>query len=197
MNQWDQRYSVADYVYGTQANDFLDSVWQRLPAGRVLCLAEGEGRNAVFLAEQGFEVVAVDSSAVGLAKLQHLAQQREVKVETICADLAEFVIAREAWSAVIAIFAHLPRAVRAPLHRRVVEGLQPGGMFVLEAYTPAQLQYKTGGPATIELLMDLPTLSDELRGLDFHIAREIEREVQEGLLHRGRSAVVQILASKP
>lgn len=197
MNQWDQRYSVAEYVYGTQANDFLTFVWPRLPAGRVLCLAEGEGRNAVFLAEQGFEVVAVDSSAVGLAKLQRLAQQRAVKVETICADLADFVIAREAWSAVIAIFAHLPRAVRAPLHRRVVEGLQRGGMFVLEAYTPAQLQYKTGGPTTIELLMDLPTLLEELRGLDFHIAREIEREVQEGLLHRGRSAVVQILASKP
>jgi len=197
MNQWDQRYSVADYVYGTRPNDFLVSVWRRLPAGRVLCLAEGEGRNAVFLAEQGFEVVAVDSSAVGLAKLQRLAQSRGVKVETVCADLADFPLTPAWWSAVVSIFAHLPRAVRAPLHRRVVEGLQPGGMFVLEAYTPAQLQYKTGGPATLELLMDLPSLLQELRGLDFHIAREIEREVQEGLLHCGRSAVVQVLASKP
>ncbi|MDZ7267258.1 MAG: class I SAM-dependent methyltransferase [candidate division KSB1 bacterium] len=194
---WDERYSVAEYVYGTQANDFLVSVWPRLPAGKVLCLAEGEGRNAVFLAEKGFEVVAVDSSAVGLAKLARLAQTRGVKVETVCADLADFEMAREAWSAVVSIFAHLPRAVRAPLHRRVVAGLQPGGVFVLEAYTPAQLQFKTGGPSSLELLMDLPTLLEELRGLDFLIAREVEREVQEGLLHRGRSAVVQILAGKP
>lgn len=87
---WDERYDGADYVYGTEPNEFLVSQIGQLPPGRVLCLAEGEGRNAVFLAEHGFAVTAVDQSAVGLAKAERLAAQRGVHIETVVADLAEF-----------------------------------------------------------------------------------------------------------
>jgi SAM-dependent methyltransferase len=197
MNQWDERYNTADYMYGTEANDFLISVADRIPKGRVLCLAEGEGRNAVFLAERGYTVLAVDNSGVGLQKAERLATQRGVAIETACVDLQGFTIEPESWQGIISIFAHLPPQFRAPLHRQVVQGLAIGGAFVLEAYTPEQLQYKTGGPPRAELMMDRDTLCTELAGLELAIAHEQTREIHEGKLHNGLSAVVQILGIKP
>ena len=194
---WDQRYSAQEYVYGKEPNDFLVSVASEWPPGRVLCLGEGEGRNAVWLAQRGFAVTAVDASTVGLAKARRLAGERGVAIETIGADLARFVIEPGHWDAVVSIFCHLPAAVRAALHRRVVAGLRSGGRFVLEAYTPRQLQLGTGGPPVLELMMDLQTLRAELAGLDLAHAVETEREIQEGQFHHGVGAVVQILARKP
>ena len=194
---WDQRYSAQEYVYGKEPNDFLVSVASEWPPGRVLCLGEGEGRNAVWLAQRGFAVTAVDASTIGLAKARRLAEERGVAIETIGADLAHFVVEPGHWDAVVSIFCHLPAAVRAALHRRVVAGLRSGGRFVLEAYTPRQLQLGTGGPPVLELMMDLQTLRAELAGLDFAHAVETEREIQEGQFHHGVGAVVQILARKP
>lgn len=194
---WDARYSGAEYVYGTAPNDFLASVAAQIPKGRVLSLAEGEGRNAVYLAGLGYKVLAVDASAVGLGKAQRLAEERGVAIETRRADLADFAIEPDNWDAVISIFCHLPSAVRADLHRKVVAGLRPGGVFILEAYTPAQLKLKTGGPPTEDLLMTLSALKRELKGLRFIHAQELERNVIEGQLHTGRGAVVQVVAVKP
>jgi SAM-dependent methyltransferase len=168
-----------------------------MPPGDVLCLAEGEGRNAVFLARRGHRVLAVDSSAVGLAKAAQLAEEHGVRIETLTADLADFVIEPGCWDAIVSIFCHVPPSIRRTLHRQVVAGLRPGGLFVLEAYTPAQLELRTGGPPTVELLMTLADLREELAGLEFLQAREIERDVVEGRLHTGRGAVVQIVARKP
>lgn len=193
---WDERYNTEDYVYGTAANDFLVSVVDHIPRGRVLCLAEGEGRNAVFLAEKGYAVTAVDFSAVGLQKAHRLAAERGVSIETCCADLREFVISPNQWQGIVSIFAHVPPEVRVPLHRAVVAGLGKGGVFVLEAYTPQQLQYKTGGPPVAELMMSLADLQTELAGLKWVIAQEKTRLIQEGTLHRGMSAVVQLLGVK-
>lgn len=194
---WDERYSDDDYVYGTSANDFLVSVINQLPKGKALCLAEGEGRNGVFLAENGFDVVAVDSSAVGLKKAEKLAQQRGVKIQTIHGDLANFKIEPDSWDLIVSIFCHVPSAVRKILHKQVVAGLHAGGYLVLEAYTPEQLQYKTGGPPTAEPMMTLSTLEEELAGLKFVHGKELVREVVEGKYHTGKGAVVQVLASKP
>lgn len=194
---WDQRYNTADYIYGTRPNDFLVDVAGRIPSGRVLCLAEGEGRNAVFLAEQGHEVVAVDASTVGLEKAKKLARVRGVSIETVVADLAEYEIDENSFDAVVSIFAHVPKAIRAPLHRRIVGGLKPGGVLVLEAYTPDQIACGTGGPPDVELTMTLHALRDELRGLEFRHAVELRRDVIEGSLHTGTGAVVQVVAVKP
>lgn len=191
---WDERYSVEEYVYGTRPNDFLASVVDRLPMGRVLCLAEGEGRNAVFLAERGFEVTAIDNSAVGLAKARKLAGQRGVHIETIVTDLAHYEIVPTSWDVIVAIFCHLPPPLRRAVHAQAVAGLRPGGAFVLEAYTPAQLRHGTGGPPVVELTMTLDGLRDELAGLRFEHAAEIERDIQEGRFHAGVGAVVQVLA---
>ncbi len=193
---WNERYSQTEYAFGKQPNDFLVQVIQQIPKGRVLCLADGEGRNGVYLAQQGCQVTAVDASPVGLEKARKLAAERSVAIETIVADLAEFPIQPDSWDAIVSIFCHLPPTIRAHVHRQVVTGLRSGGVFVLEAYTPRQLAFKTGGPPTAELTMELATLQQELKGLEFNHAVELERDIQEGLFHRGRSAVVQVVAVK-
>lgn len=194
---WDERFSEPGYAYGTEPNEFLVSVADRIPGGRVLCLAEGEGRNAVFLASRGHQVTAVDASRVGLAKAQALANRRGVQLEAVHADLGEIEIEPGAFTGIVSIFCHLPPPVRAALHERCLRGLAPGGALVLEGFTPRQLELKTGGPRSPELLMELGIIRQELPGLRLEIAREVERRLDEGRYHRGTAAVVQILALKP
>jgi len=193
---WDNRYAAPDFVFGTAPNDFLRQCADHLPAGPVLCLGEGEGRNAVFLAGRGHAVTAVDQSVTGLAKAQRLAATRGLTLETAVADLSDYPIRPGAWAGIVSIFLHLPPALRARVHAQVAAGLQPGGVFILEAYTPAQLAFGTGGPKEPELLPTLAGLRAELTGLDLVSARECERTVLEGSAHTGRAAVVQILARR-
>jgi SAM-dependent methyltransferase len=193
---WDERFSETGYAYGTEPNGFLASVADRIPPGKVLCLAEGEGRNAVFLAGRGYNVTAVDTSAVGLAKAGALASDHGVTIDTEIADLEDYPIEPGAWQGIVSIYCHLPHVVRAALHERCLRGLAPGGIFVLEGFTPRQLELGTGGPKNRDLLMELEVIRQELPGLRLEIAREIEREVVEGKYHNGTAAVVQILAVK-
>ena len=194
--EWDERYAAAEFAYGTEPNAFLASVAERIPAGPALCLAEGQGRNAVFLAKRGHAVTALDQSAVGLARATELAAREGVAITTVVADLADYEIARGAWSAIISVWAHVPRALRARVHAQVVAGLAPGGAFILEAYTPAQIGRGTGGPSSPDVLPTLAELRTELAGLTFEIGREIERDVREGRYHQGMSSVVQVLARR-
>ncbi len=193
---WNQRYSQPGFAYGTEPNGFLASVVDRIPHGRVLSLGEGEGRNATFLARRGYEVVAVDSSDVGLEKCRRLAAERGVRVTTLTADLGEFAIVPESWEGIVSIFCHLPRDVRTRLYRAAVVGLKPGGVFVLEAYTPRQLAYGTGGPSSEDLLVSLHDLQQELSGLRLIHAIETERSVLEGVYHNGIAHVVQVVGIK-
>lgn len=124
---WDEWYGKPGSVYGTNPNDFLVSVAPRIPQGRILCLGEGEGRNAVYLASLAYEVVAVDQSEVGLAKAEKLAAQQGVKIKTIVADLADFIIEPKSWQGVVSIFCHLPSALWEQVHRDAVAGLTLGG----------------------------------------------------------------------
>lgn len=193
---WNERYAAEHHVYGEEPNDFLREVASSIPEGPVLCLAEGEGRNAVFLATLGHDVTAVDQSDVGLAKARRLAARRGARIETVHADLSDYAIQPEAWAGIVAIFAHVPPPLRRRIHREAVAGLKPGGVFILEAYAPAQLARGTGGPKAPELLMALADLKDELRGLDLLVAREVERDVSEGGFHTGVGEVVDVLGQK-
>lgn len=197
MTSWDERYSAEGWVFGTEPNDFLRQESNRIPRGQVLCLGEGEGRNSVFLAEQGYEVVGVDRSQVGLDKAQALAQERGVFVETVVSDVEDLDLKEGEWKGIVSIFFHLPPDLRRKVHRSVVRGLASGGIFILEAYTPKQLEHGTGGPPDPQKLMTLETLREELDGLEFLVARELERDVQEGDCHRGTGSVVQLVARKP
>ncbi|NDG83971.1 MAG: class I SAM-dependent methyltransferase [Proteobacteria bacterium] len=194
---WDDRYSSPEFYYGREPNDFLKEHAASIPqGGAVLCLAEGEGRNAVFLARLGYRVTAVDQSVEGFKKLDQLAREAAVSVETVVEDLESFPIECGKYDGVVSIWCHVPPALRASLHSRVVQGLRPGGILILEAYHPRQLGYKTGGPPVPELMMNAEDLSQELNGLEFRILREIDREIHEGKGHSGMSAVTQVLAIK-
>ena len=193
---WDEEYSVDEYVYGTEPNDFLLSMTEKLKKGRVLCLAEGEGRNAVHLAGEGFTATAVDSSRVGLEKAERLAHKNGVAIETVLVDLADFTMVNDSWDSIVSISCHLPPDLRKKVHRDVVAGLKKGGIFLLEAYTPKQLEFGTGGPPSAELMMDLATLREELSGLKIVHGVELVRNVVEGVNHTGMGSVVQILAER-
>lgn len=195
---WDERYAEPGWAFGTEPNDFLREQAAHLPAGsRVLCLAEGEGRNAVFLAGLGHRVHAVDVSRVGLEKARGLARERGVAITTEVADLAEYEIPPGTYDAIVSIFAHLPSEARERLHPRIVPALSPGGVLLLEGYTPAQQRAGTGGPEAASKFFTLALLQQDFAGLEWRVAREIEREVIEGRYHTGRAHVVQLVGVKP
>lgn len=195
---WNQRYSEEGFAYGTEPNDFLKAQCVRLPKkGRILCLAEGEGRNAVFLAKQGYSVTAVDQSSVGLQKAEQLALEHGVEITTKVADLTDFDLGSDVWDGIVSIAAHVPPLLRKMVHAQVVNSLKVNGVLLLEAYTKRHLEMDgVGGPPKKELFMSLDELEIELEGLEFSIGHEVERNISEGKYHQGNSAVVQIVACK-
>ncbi|MGM0633454.1 MAG: SAM-dependent methyltransferase [Pseudomonadota bacterium] len=194
---WDERYTRDDYLYGTAPNDFLAEQVGRIPGGgRVLCLADGEGRNSVYLAGLGFEVTAVDFSTVALDKAARLARQQGVSVELQQADLSQYTLENYTWDGIVSIFCHLPPEARRRLHRQIPGALTAHGVLILEAYTPRQLELGTGGPPDAELMMTADALREELTGLDFRLLMERERDVIEGSGHTGRGAVVQAVGAR-
>lgn len=193
---WDSRYGEPGFAYGEQPNDFLREQATALAPGEALCLAEGEGRNAVHLALLGHRVLAQDLSAVGLAKAEALARSRGVMIETSCGDLAAFQPASQSVDLVVAIWMHLPPPLRAEVLARAVAALRPGGLLILEAYTPRQLELGTGGPLQRELLWEPEALRNELAGLELPVLQERRRWIEEGPYHHGDSAVLQILGRK-
>jgi len=195
---WDERYAAPDYFYGTEPNRFLvAAVVGREPSGLALSLGEGEGRNAVFLAGAGWRVIGVDRSRMGLRKARALAMERRVDVGLCVADLVTFPLPSARFDLIVSIFCHLPPAVRRAVHRSAAGALRPGGAFVLEAYTPRQLSFRTGGPSDPELLVTLDVLREDLAGLRIVEGRECERDLSDEGGHRGRGAVVQVVAVRP
>jgi SAM-dependent methyltransferase len=193
---WNEKFATIDYAYGTEPNDFLVSAVTNLKRGETLSLAEGEGRNAVWLAQQGFTVSAIEQSEKGVAKTLRLALQRGVIVIAERGELETFHIQPNSWDLVVSIYAHTPQELRRKLHRQVVAGLKPGGVFVLEAYTPAQIANNTGGPKDASLMPTAELLRSELAGLVFDHIEEVERDVVEGSLHTGTAHVVQVVAHR-
>jgi SAM-dependent methyltransferase len=193
---WNEKFATIDYAYGTEPNDFLVSAVTNLKRGETLSLAEGEGRNAVWLAQQGFTVSAIEQSEKGVAKTLRLALQRGVIVMAERGELETFHIQPNSWDLVVSIYAHTPQELRRKLHRQVVAGLKPGGVFVLEAYTPAQIANNTGGPKDASLMPTAELLRSELAGLVFDRIEEVERDVVEGSLHTGTAHVVQVVAHR-
>ncbi len=193
---WDERYSTDEYAYGVHPNDFLRSQFVALPKGRILSLAEGEGRNAVFLAQQGYTVTAVDSSLVGLEKAQRLAQDNRVSIKCVHADLMEYDFGDSSWDGIISIFCPLPSKLRADVHRKVESGLRLGGVYLSESYTPNQLKYRTGGGDCTDTMQTKDSLLRELPNLEFSHLVEIEREVVEGTYHTGQASVVQAIGHR-
>lgn len=194
---WDERYSEPGWAYGSEPNDFLVAQVDAIPKGPVLCIGDGEGRNGVWLASHGYDVLSLDVSTKGPEKARALAKERGVAIDTLTADLATYDIELGRWAGIVSIWCHLPHELRRRVHHACVSGLRTGGVFVLEAYTPRQIPRSTGGPKTTDLLATLEDLREELAGLVVEHGVELVREVHEGRLHDGLSDVVQIVARKP
>jgi len=192
---WNERYSGAEYVYGTEPNSFL-AEHAHLLAGPVLSLAEGEGRNGVFLASLGLEVHGVDQSEVGLAKAQALARSRNVTIRTEVADLGVFTPAENYYGSVVSISAHLPSTIRNRLYPLVERCLKVGGIIILEAYSEAQLARDTGGPKDLDMLMTPEKVKREFPQLEPVLLHECQREVREGAAHSGMASVIQFIGRK-
>jgi len=198
--QWDERFSTPDFVYGTEPNGWLEAQRARLPAsGRALAVADGEGRNGVWLAGLGLEVTAVDASRVGLGKAAGLARRKSVteRYHPVVACLEDWAWPQAAFDVAALIYIHLPSAQRPAIHALAARSLAPGALLVLEAYTPRQLAFGTGGPADVDLLYEPEDLRRDFAGLEILHLEELELDMEEGLLHRGRSAVVRLLARMP
>jgi SAM-dependent methyltransferase len=192
FDAWDERFGGEGFAYGDAPNRWLEARAEDIrPGGRVLCLGEGEGRNAVWLAEQGFVVDAVDGSAVGLEKAQRLAARRGVRIETRVDDLAVYRPLPSVYDALVLVFLHLPPSIRATVHAAGASALVPGGLVILEAFTPRQLGRPSGGPHQGEMLYDAALLRGDFPGVEWQVLEEVEAELDEGPLHRGPAAVVR------
>lgn len=193
---WDERYGEEGWAFGTEPNDFLREVSPLLRTGDVLVLGDGEGRNGVYLAGCGLRTVTVDLSPVGVAKARSLAAQRGVDIDARVADLSDFDMGEGRWDAVVSIFCHLPPALRSSVHSRVRAALRPGGHFVLESYTAANIGRGVGGPQSPDMTLELAELERDFAGWTLEVHREVERPVVEGRYHSGLSATVQFVAVK-
>jgi SAM-dependent methyltransferase len=192
---WNERYRSDEFAYGTEPNSFLAEN-ANLLSGPVLSLAEGEGRNAVFLASLGLDVLGVDGSEVGLAKAKKLAELKGVSFRTEVVDLATYEPPDSSFGAVVSISAHLPSDVRRRLYPLVERCLKPGGIILLEAYSRSQLSRDTGGPKDVDMLMTVENIKHEFPNFDVLLCHEIEREVVEGEFHTGMASVVQFIGKR-
>lgn len=192
---WNKRYAGDHFVYGTEPNSFL-AEHSHLLTGPVLSLSEGEGRNAVFLASRGLDMLGVDLSSVALDKARKLAHSRGVKIRTAVADLATYEPEENRYGAVVSISAHLPGAIRQRLYSLIERSLKPGGVIVLEAYSEKQLSRDTGGPKDVDLLMTVDKIRREFPNLEPVLLREVERDVSEGEGHTGMASVIQFVGKR-
>lgn len=195
---WDDRYATADYIFGTEPAAFLVDVARLIPpASRILCLAEGEGRNAVHLAGLGHRVTGIDLSAVGLAKAARLAEARQVSVDLRQADVMAWDGGDGPWDAVVAIFVHFHVPERARLAAACARGLRPGGLFLYHGYGPGQLALGTGGPKDPAMLASAAQMAAAFPGWQVLAARDHEAVLAEGTRHVGRSALVDLVLAAP
>ena len=196
---WDARYRSEEYIFGTSPNLFLASQEKHLTAGRrVLAVADGEGRNGVWLAQRGCRVCAVDISPVAVDKAKKLALDRTVDIDFVIADLMEWDWPDAAFDAVVCIFIQF---ASPKMRKKLFEGfwrtLRPGGIVIMEGYGVKQLQYTSGGPKELENLYTPQILRDAFAGWEMLLLHEYEAVLDEGAKHRGMAALIDLVARKP
>ncbi len=195
---WNERYEGEEFLFGEAPNDYLKAQAARLPrTGRALCVADGEGRNSVWLAQQGLRVDAFDIAERGVAKARALAQRRGVAVDFAVADIDALAWPESLYDVVAAIFVQFADpAMRERLFASMVQALSPGGLLVLQGYTPRQLQYRSGGPQRIDHLYTEELLRDAFRDLEIVELRSYDAELREGTRHVGMAALIGLTARK-
>jgi 2-polyprenyl-3-methyl-5-hydroxy-6-metoxy-1,4-benzoquinol methylase len=199
LARWNLRFAEPDYIFGTAPNRFLASKKDLFSKGeRALCVADGEGRNSVWLAEQGLEVDAFDFSPPAVEKAKRLAAERGVQVRHEVAGVDDWRWPLAAYDVVAAIFVQFAGPqMRARMFARMAQALKPGGLLLIEGYTPKQLEYRTGGPSQVENLYTEALLREAFHELEILELREYDAELEEGWRHAGRSALIDLVARRP
>ncbi|GGF18561.1 methyltransferase [Halobacillus andaensis] len=197
-NQWDERFAEEGFVYGTKVNEFIRQHAGILPANaKVTCFAEGEGRNAVYLAGQGHKVTAYDQSQIGLDKMSELAREQGVEVTPVQADLTKDEVGTLSSDAAVMVFGHVPKSGQPFLMKSIFTSVKPGGYILFEVYSEEQLEYGTGGPPSKDLLYDPADVLHWIEGckvLHFYYGEAVRHE---GDRHTGLGHVIQVVAQKP
>jgi len=194
---WNDRYAEEGFAYGTDPNTYLKSLKSLFkPGSRALLVCDGEGRNGVWLAQQGLQIVSVDYSRIGLEKAEMMAEDKGVSIETVCADIYSWDWPVSEFDYVILIYAHFKEDQRARIHQSAINALKPGGQLVMEAYTKEQMNYASGGPQDPSMLY-----SREMLEQDFATARISQLEtlvamLNEGKYHVGDGAIIRLIAHR-
>jgi len=197
QKMWDERFSRAEPVYGDAPNDFLQAqVFRLQPGMKVLVPGDGYGRNGIWLATQGLQVHTVDLSPVGVERAQKAAQAAGLRMTIELGDLSVWNWPEGEFDAVISIFFHLLPEQRTQVHGSMLRAVKPGGLVILEAFTRAQLQHSSGGPKQVELLYTADMLRRDFSPAEALELEEIERELGEGCMHRGKASVVRAVFRK-
>ena len=196
---WNERFDKKEFIFGKEPNEYLvDQASQYLkPKSSVLCIADGEGRNGVWLAKQGMQVTGFDVSDIALAKANQFAADNNVNIQYSLCDTDSFDWQVNAYDAVVGIFIQFADPeMRSRIFRQVHQTLKPGGLFILQGYTPKQLAYKTGGPSLIEHLYTEELIRELSQGFEVLDLQCYEKELSEGARHTGMSALLGMVAKK-
>ena len=193
---WNERYSGQEFVYGIEPNAFLKEQLAKFPAGKILFPCEGEGRNAVFAAQQGWQVNAFDQSEEGFKKALQLAKQNNVEVQYQVADALEVEYPKESFDVIALIYAHFPSSIRQEVHQKMVSWLKPGGYTILEAFNPAQLKNSSGGPKDVSMLLTKEILEENFKELTIEVLAYETIILHEGKFHQGEAEVVRFVGRK-
>lgn len=198
---WDDRYNKPGYAYGTAPNQFLLEQKHRFQAGmKTLVAGDGEGRNGVWLATQGLEVLSIDLSSIGLQKAHSLALKHQVKIQTLCADLTNWHWEENTYDLVISIYLHFSSQVRQKIHQAMLKSLKPGGLLILEGFNQQQLQYQqkynSGGPKIPEMLYTAEMLIEDFVDGNILELTETIVELHEGQYHQGQASVIRLVLQK-
>lgn len=193
---WDQRYAADDYAYGETPNEFFRALLEGLKHGRILLPADGEGRNGVYAATSGWDVVSFDISDEGRTKALRLAEKKGVSIEYQVASMDEVDFPPASFDVVALIYAHFPETVRQAWHRRIGDWLRPGGRLILEAFSKGHLRYvmadgRVGGPRDLSMLYTVEDIREDFSGYREVMSEECEVELTEGAFHVGKGKVVR------
>ncbi len=195
-NFWDDRYSQQDYVYGTSPNEFFRQEIEKLKPGRILLLGEGEGRNAVFAAKNGWQVDAFDYSAKARDKALKLAEDNNITINYNVVNIDELEIVPDTYDAAGIIFLHLHGILREKLHSLTLEALKTNGKLILEMFSKDQIKKTSGGPKELELLYSLSEIEKDFQDLKFEKFFETDTNLNEGSYHSGEASVIRLVGTK-
>ncbi|MEO6358667.1 MAG: class I SAM-dependent methyltransferase [Ferruginibacter sp.] len=195
-NMWNERYSQPEYVYGEAPNVFFAAQLKNLQPGTVIFPCEGEGRNAVYAASQGWNVKAFDSSEAGKIKALQLADKKQVVIDYVTEDATLISYPENSADAVVFIYAHFPASIRKKIHQKAIQWLKPGGIIIMEAFNPNQLQNNSGGPKDLSMLYTKEILKEDFRQLQTELSQTVQTTLSEGKYHEGMADIIQFIGVK-